>query len=147
MGVYIVSACLIGENCKYNGSNNFNSKLVEFLKDKEFITICPEVMGGMSTPRNPSEIVSVNPLKLLNNNNEDVTHFFIDGAKQEWDKIKNKNIICAILKAKSPSCGINQVYDGTFTNTLINGNGVFANLLKSHGIKIYTEETFLKEIK
>lgn len=146
MGIYIVSACLVGNNCKYNGGNNYNAKIIEFLKDKEYITICPEVMGGLPIPRYPSEIISTNPLKLINTNNEDVTNYFINGALKEWEKIKNKDIVCAILKEKSPSCGINYIYDGTFSNTLINGTGVFANLLKTKGIKIYSENTFLKEI-
>ena len=146
MGKYIVSACLLGKNCKYNGGNNYNQKIVDFLKDKEYITVCPEVSGGLSTPRHPSEIVTLIPLKVINNQNKDVTNNFINGAYIEWDKIKNEDIICAILKEKSPSCGTFLRYDGTFSSTIIKGSGVFTYLLKEKKIKIYNEETFVKEV-
>lgn len=146
MGKYIVSACLLGKNCKYNGGNNYNQKIVDFLKDKEYIPVCPEVSGGLSTPRHPSEIVTLIPLKVINSNNNDVTNNFINGAYIEWDKIKNEDIICAILKEKSPSCGTFFRYDGTFSSSLIKGSGVFSYLLKEKKIKIYSEESFIKEV-
>lgn len=146
MGKYIVSACLLGKNCKYNGRNNYNQKIVDFLKDKEYITVCPEVSGGLSTPRHPSEIVTLIPLKVINNQNKDVTNNFINGAYIEWEKIKNEDIICAVLKEKSPSCGTFLRYDGTFSSTIIEGSGVFTYLLKEKKIKIYNEETFVKEV-
>lgn len=146
MGKYIVSACLLGKNCKYNGGNNYNQMIVDFLKDKEYITVCPEVSGGLSTPRHPSEIVTLIPLKVINNQNKDVTNNFINGAYIEWEKIKNEDIICAVLKEKSPSCGNFLRYDGTFSSTIIEGSGVFTYLLKEKKIKIYNEETFVKEV-
>lgn len=146
MAKYIVSSCLLGNNCKYNGGNNKNDLIIDFLKDKEYITVCPEVSGGMTTPRDPSEIIRFIPLKVINNKGKDVTSNFINGAGIELDKINNEDIICAILKEKSPSCGSNYRYDGTFTSTLIQGMGVFAYLLKEKGIKIYSEDTFIKEV-
>ena len=146
MAKYIISACLLGKNCKYNGGNNNNTTIIEFLKDKEYITVCPEVSGGLSTPRDPSEIVNTFPLKVINNKGKDVTNNFINGAYIEWDKIKNEEIICAILKEKSPSCGTKYRYDGTFSSTIIEESGVFASLLKEKGIKVYSEESFIKEV-
>ncbi len=147
MGKYIVSACLLGKNCKYNGQNNYNKELHEFLKDKEYILVCPEVSGGLPIPRHPSEISSLSPLKIINNIGEDVTLNFINGAKLEWNKIKNEEIVCAILKEKSPSCGNKYRYDGTFKGKLIEGNGVFANILKNNNIKIFNEIDFINSLK
>ena len=146
MAKYIISSCLLGNNCKYNGENNKNHQLIDFLKDKEYITVCPEVSGGLSTPRDPSEIISIRPLKVINNKGKDVTNNFINGSYIEWEKIKKEEIICAILKERSPSCGVLNRYDGTFTSTIIKGSGVFASLLKEKGIKVYSEDSFIKEV-
>lgn len=146
MSKYIVSACLLGNNCKYNGGNNKNEKLINFLKDKECILVCPEVSGGLTTPRDPSEIISISPLKVMNIKGRDVTSNFINGAGIELDKIKNEDIVCAILKEKSPSCGVHYRYDGTFSSKLIEGSGLFTYMLKEKGIKVYSEDTFIKEV-
>lgn len=147
MGKYIVSACLLGKNCKYNGENNYNEELNEFLKDKDYILVCPEVSGGLPIPRHPSEIISLLPLKIINNVGEDVTSNFITGSYIEWDKIKNEDIICAILKEKSPSCGSKYRYDGNFNGKLVEGSGVFTYLLKEKNIKVFSENDFLRRLK
>lgn len=139
MEKYIVSACLVGMNTKYNGGNNKNEKIIEFLKDKEYITICPEVSGGLTTPRSPSEIVNN---KVINKEGKDVTKEFNLGTKKEIERVKEFNATIAILKSKSPSCGLNYIYDGSFTSTLIEGDGVFVKELKKLGIKILTELDF-----
>ena len=113
---YAVSACLMGINCKYDGGNNEHIKLQEFLKDKEYILICPEVAGGMSVPRIPCEIKNG---VVLNRHGEDMSEYFRLGAQKELQKLKKHKIDVVILQPRSPSCGIGQIYDGSFTKTLI----------------------------
>lgn len=133
----LISACILGTNCKYNGKNNYNP-LVEKLKERYIlIPICPEEMGGLSTPRNPSEILND---KVISSKGDDVTNNFFDGANKALDIAKKENISKALLKEGSPSCGSNYIYDGTFTKTKINGMGITARLLKNNNIKIYTED-------
>ena len=134
--VYGVSACLVGKNTKYDGKNNYNQAVIDFLKDKEYILICPEVMGGLPTPRVPSEQLND---KVINQIGEDVTTNFTDGAKKSLELLKEKGVEAVILKERSPSCGYKKVYDGTFSKTLIERHGVFAKLAIENGIKIYTE--------
>ena len=139
MEKYIVSACLVGMNTKYNGGNNKNEKLLEFLKDKEYITVCPEVKGGLSTPRSPSEIVDN---KVINKEGIDVSKEFYEGSNKELERVKEFNATIAIMKSKSPSCGKDYIYDGTFSGNIIEGNGIFIRELKKLGIKILTELDF-----
>jgi len=133
----LVSACLLGVDCKYNGGNNYNDKVIEYLKDKEVIPICPEIMGGLSTPRPPSERVED---KVINNQNIDVTQEYTKGAEQSLKLAKLFNVKKALLKAKSPSCGNGKIYDGTFTGTLIEGKGLTTELLETNDIKVITEQ-------
>lgn len=134
---YLVSSCLLGKNCKYNGGNNLCPKLVEFLKDKDYIDCCPECLGGLSTPRIPSEI---NGNRVVNENNIDVTKEYNLGAEKALERAKENNCDCAILKSKSPSCGYGKIYDGTFSKTLIPGNGITTNLLIENNIKIISSD-------
>ena len=135
----IVSACLLGKNCKYNGGNNYNEAIVEFLKDKEVIAVCPEVMGGLPTPRKPSEIVHG---VVTNTEGVSVDNEFRQGAKVAMDLIKNEEIECAILQSRSPSCGTKQIYDGTFSKRLIEGQGIFAEQLAKKEIKLIDSDEF-----
>ena len=112
----LVSACLLGTNCKYNGNNNLNEKVLEYIKDKEVIPVCPEIMGGLSTPRPPSEIIGN---KVFNNQNQDVTKEYEKGAEETLKLAKLFNVKKALLKAKSPSCGKDKIYDGTFKGILV----------------------------
>ena len=132
----LVSACLLGINCKYDGKNNKNDKVLEYLKDKEVIPICPEIMGGLPTPRVPSEIKDN---KVITKENIDVTDNFIKGANEVLYLAKLLNVKKALLKAKSPSCGKNEIYDGTFTHTIIKGDGITTRLLKENNIEVITE--------
>ena len=136
---YIVSSCLMGDNCKYNGKNNYHEKIVEFLKDKEYIKVCPECLGGLPTPRVPSEIVGD---KVINKEGIDVTKEYSLGAKITLDIVKENNVDCAILKSKSPSCGCGLIYDGSFSKTLIEGNGVTTKLLKENNVKVINSDDF-----
>lgn len=138
-----VSACLVGKNTKYNGKNNYNEAVMKYLQDKEYITICPEVTGGLPTPRVPSERAKD---KVINKIGEDVTINFVNGAQVELDKLLKENIKIIIVKEKSPSCGYKQIYDGTFTNTLTEGNGVFVELALKQGFTIYTEKDIEKMV-
>lgn len=132
----LVSACLLGENCKYNGGNNYNKKVINYLKDKEYISVCPEVMGGLSIPRSPSEIVGD---KVINSNNIDVTKEYNLGALKTLEIVKKYHITEAIMKANSPSCGNCKVYDGTFSHKLIDGMGVTSKLLLENNVVIKNE--------
>ena len=139
----IVSACLIGENCKYNCKNNKNENIINFLKDKEVILVCPEVMGGLSTPRLKSEILAnEKDLKVINESNEDVTDYFVKGAIKSLKKAIENDVKLAVLKEKSPSCGFRKIYNGNFDGTKVDGSGVFARMLMENNIKILTEEDF-----
>ncbi|MCD6226442.1 MAG: DUF523 domain-containing protein [Candidatus Aenigmarchaeota archaeon] len=146
----IVSGCLVGINCKYNGKNNKNNKIFEIYKKGQLIPVCPEQLGGLSTPREPAETtgdgldVLKGKAKVLTISGKDVTSNFIRGAKEVLKIAKDLNIKEAILKSKSPSCGYKKIYDGTFSKKLINGNGVLAALLEQNKIKIYTEKEFEK---
>ena len=133
----LISACLLGIDCKYSGSNNLNEKVLEYIKDYEVIPVCPEIMGGLSTPRPPSERIGN---KVLNNQGTDVTNEYTKGALETLKLAKLFNVKKALLKAKSPSCGKGKVYDGTFTSTLIEGNGVTVDLLESNGIEVISEQ-------
>lgn len=134
-----VSACLIGENVKYNGQNNYNKAVIKYLKGKDYITICPETYGMLPIPRLPSEIKGD---KVINKEGKDVTDNFNKGALKALQKCIDHNVTELILKANSPSCGYLHVYDGTFTSKLVDKNGIFVEMLlnKYPNIKIYTEK-------
>lgn len=141
MEYLLISGCLIGNNTKYNGLNNY-TPLVEKLKEKyELIVCCPEVDGGLSIPRNPSEI---NGNIVISSMGVDVTKEFNIGAKKALELVKKYNIKKALLKEGSPSCGTNYIYDGTFTSTKINGLGVTAKLLKENGVLLFNEKEIEK---
>lgn len=136
----LISACLCGKNTKYNGKNNKID--ISLLENKyDLVLICPEVMGGLSTPRNPSEIKGN---KVYSNQGLDVTENFNLGAKLSLAIALNNNIKYALLKEGSPSCGVNRVYDGTFSGNKINGIGITTKLLKENGIIVYSEEGIAK---
>ena len=137
----MVSSCILGNNTKYNGGNNYNP-LMEKIKEKyEIIVICPEVMGGLSIPRNPSEI---NDNIVISNKGIDVTYEFNKGADIAYQLALKHNIKKDILKDGSPSCGSKYIYDGTFTGTKIEGKGVAVKKLLELGITIYTEKEIEK---
>lgn len=138
----LVSACLLGYNCKYDGTNNLNNELLDYLKDYEIIPICPEVMGGLLTPRDASEIKDN---KVISIKGIDVTKEFINGAKKTLEIAKENNINLAILKSKSPSCGLT-TYDGSFTKNIINRPGICAKLLMDNNIKVISSDNFKEEL-
>ncbi len=140
----VVSSCLLGNNCKYNGKNNYCLELVEFLKNEQVIGVCPEQLGGLPTPRMPSEIKNKS---VIRQDGKDVSVEFIQGAKKALDIAMKNGCKIAILKKKSPSCGFGEIYDGTFTSTVIKENGVTADLLYKNGIVVLNEENYKEFLK
>ena len=133
----LISACLLGTNCKYNGGNNRNEKVMQFLEGHEVIPICPEVMGGLPTPRVPAEIVDGT---VVNREGRSVDREYRCGAKQALEITVKEQPDLIILQSRSPSCGVKQRYDGTFSGTLVPGRGVTAELLVQHGFHVVDVE-------
>lgn len=132
----LVSACLLGENCKYNGGNNYNDNAVLLGEKFEIIPVCPEVFGGLETPREPCEILNG---KVISKSGRDCTAEYIDGAEKTLYVAGESNAVYALLKEKSPSCGKNCIYDGSFSKRLVCGNGITADLLMKNGILVFGE--------
>lgn len=141
----LISACLAGVNCKYSGDNNYNEKVVELLKKGDAILICPEQMGGLPTPRLGAEIVEKDGKRYVYmKDGTDVTEQFERGANEVLEIAKKVNATKAILKSRSPSCGVDIIYDGTFTKTKIDGDGVTAKLLRENGIEVISSDDFIE---
>ena len=138
----LVSACLLGENCKYNGGNNYSPAVAEFVKDKEVFSICPEIMAGMGCPRTPIEIVDG---ALMDRDGKNVDAAMRAAVEMAMKQISSEEIQCAVLQSRSPTCGVNQVYDGSFTGKLIPGTGIFAQALKDAGYRVIDAEDVGKE--
>ena len=135
-----VSSCLLGINCKYNGQSNKNEGIIQLKEKYELVPICPEVLGGLPTPRIPAEIIKD---KVINKQGIDVTRNYNDGANKALQILKENNINIVILKSKSPSCGRDRIYDGTFSHILIEGQGVSAKLFSDNNITIYDENDYM----
>lgn len=135
-----VSACLLGINYKYNGGNNYSEKLVKLLEKHEVIPICPEVLGGLPIPRDPSEIVN---REVLTDKGKSVDREFRNGAKKALKIVKESGAELVVLQPRSPSCGLGEIYDGSFTGRLVDGDGVFVKLLKDEGIKVVDVGDFI----
>lgn len=139
-----VSACLLGINYKYNGGNNYSEKLEKLLEKHKVIPICPEVLGGLPIPRDPSEIVNG---EVLTDKGKSVDKEFRNGAKKALEIVKESGAELVVLQPRSPSCGLGKIYDGSFTGRLVDGDGVFVKLLKDEGIKVVDVGDFIKEQK
>ena len=140
----LISACLYGQKCRYDGGDNLVESLDKIRNLCNLIPVCPEVLGGLETPRNPSEIVGE---RVISNVGKDVTEEYTKGAEKALKTAIKNGCEFALMKAKSPSCGVGKIYDGTFSRKLIDGDGITAKLLKEHGIKVYNEteiDEFLK---
>lgn len=133
----MVSACLLGENCKYNGGNNRNEKVLNYIEGHEVIPVCPEVWGGLPTPRVPAEVVNG---VVTAKDGRIVDQEFRKGAQMALEKALAEKPDLVILQSRSPSCGVHQIYDGTFSGTRIEGQGVFTKLLTEHGFSIMDVE-------
>lgn len=146
----LVSACLAGFDVKYDGSHNLNMKINKWFEEKKAIPICPEVLGGLSIPREPAEIVGGDgedvlngQAKVMTNTGKDVTEQFIKGAQETLKIAEENKATVVVLKERSPSCGSAMIYNGEFKGNKIKGNGVTSALLKRNGIKVVSEENFL----
>lgn len=137
--IILVSACLLGLNCCYNGKNKFNRKITQLLEKFVFLPICPEQLGGLPTPRFPAE---KRGSRVFNSQGQDLTEIYQKGAQEVIKIAKLMGIKKAILKERSPSCGVNWIYDGSFSKKLIRGEGILTNLLKKNKIQVISEEEF-----
>ena len=140
----LVSACLLGEKCKYSGESNYCQSVVDYLKitGAEIIPVCPEVLGGLRTPRTPAEIRDE---RVVTKDGRDVTEEYVRGAEETLQIAREKNCRRAVLKERSPSCGSGFIYDGTFSKKLIPGDGITVRLLKKAGICVYGENSLPKK--
>ena len=129
----MISSCLLGHNVKYNGGNNKNEALLRLLSGHTVIPVCPEVLGGLPVPRTPAEIVSG---EVINRRGESVDKAFRKGAEKALETAKREKPDLIILQSRSPSCGVKQIYDGTFSGTLVPGQGVFARMAQEAGFRV-----------
>ncbi len=132
----LISACLLGMRCRYDGAAKYDARIEKLMEKHHLIPVCPEVYGGLSTPRAPSERAGN---KVVGKNGQDVTGAFQKGAEDTLALAKLFHCEYAILKERSPSCGHGQIYDGTFTGTVVPGSGVAAELLNKNGITVLGE--------
>lgn len=148
--MYIISACLLGENCKYNGGNNRCRWVVDFSRHHSFVAVCPETQAGLPAPRPPAEIQQE---KVIDAEGKNLTEAFRRGAEEAYNLARKaateagESIEGAILKAKSPSCGRDRIYDGTFSGRLTDGDGYLVRLLKQDNIDVITEKENIKHDK
>lgn len=148
----VISACLAGIACRYDGNDNLVTKIQELLEKEETILICPEVLGGLPTPRTPAEIVGGNgddvlngTAKVIDQNGNDVTEIFIAGAYEALNQIKDLNPEYIILKERSPSCGSSIIYTGEFNGEKQDGYGVTTALFRRYGFTVISEDDFVKK--
>ncbi|RKY31200.1 MAG: DUF523 domain-containing protein [Candidatus Omnitrophota bacterium] len=149
-----ISACLIGEDCRYDGKNSLIKEIIEAIPSEKLVPVCPEVLGGLPVPRDYAEIqngsgedVIEGRAKVITYKGADITENYLKGAYRCLEIFKKEGVKFAIFKSKSPSCGVGQIYDGTFSKRLKEGNGVTTALLIKNGIKVIREEDFLKNKK
>jgi len=138
MNYVLVSACLLGLGCRYDSRERADERVLKLLgrEDVVLIPVCPEQLGGMATPRAPAERKEDG---VWNQKGENVTEYYQKGARQVLELARLYCCRYAVLKERSPSCGCGRIYDGTFTKTLTQGDGVTAELLKGHGIRVVGE--------
>lgn len=142
--IYLISACLLGVNCRYNGTSSRISELDTLLDSGRLIPVCPEVLGGLSTPREACEIIAQadGNSRVMSLRGLDCTSEFQTGAKRVLDIGQICGAKKVILKANSPSCGCGNIYDGTFSGKLIEGNGLTSQLLLANDIEVYNENNW-----
>lgn len=144
--MYLISACLCGINCRYDGLNSYSEFCEKLLKENKALPVCPEQLGGLTTPRKPCEMQGsameiINGKKIiLDINGIDTSEMFLRGAREVLKIAKILNVKTAILKEGSPSCGVNYVYDGTFAGVKIPGIGITSQMLCNESIKIFSEK-------
>lgn len=132
----LVSACLLGQNCRYDGSGCYQAGIEKLKAKHHLIPVCPEIYGGLPTPREPAEIIGG---RVMTKSGADVTAAYEKGARETLALARLLDCRVAVLKAKSPSCGRDQIYDGSFSGRLVSGSGVLARLLADEGLTLLTE--------
>jgi len=143
--MYLVSSCLIGINCRYNGTSSTNERLRTLVKEGKAMALCPELLANLPIPRESCEITQRGGQRyVLGKSGKDYTQAFVDGAAKTLDKCRLAGVTKAILQSRSPSCGFGKIYDGTFTGQLMPGNGLTAELLSANGIEVYTEADWIE---
>lgn len=136
-----VSACLMGEPCRYDGRGFLREEVAALGDDHEMVMLCPELLGGLEAPRPPCEIVEVEGAScVIDNQGNDLTQAFLDGSEKALAQAQEQGCGVAVLKAKSPSCGSGLIYDGTFSGTLCPGDGVTARQFRAAGIRVLDED-------
>lgn len=147
--MYLVSSCLAGFKCRYDGNDNAIPEVIELINKGQAVPVCPEQLGGLTTPRIPCEIIrsEYGSSNVVDRTGNDRTEAFRIGAQHCVNIAKALGIKKAIMKAKSPSCGCGEIYDGSFSGKLIKGNGLAVEALLKEGIEIYTEKNYLAIIK
>lgn len=138
----LVSACLLGVACRYDGVGKENKEVMELMKEHHLVPVCPEILGGLPTPRTPSEIQP--DRKVMMKDGRDVTAEYEKGAQETLRLAKLYDCEYAILKERSPSCGHGEIYDGSFSGTKISGNGIAAELLEKNGVKVIGESQVMQ---
>jgi len=143
--LYVVSACLTGENCRYDGGNCRNRKIEALVERGEAVAVCPEILGGLKVPRDPCEIRrgKNGKIRAVTLSGRNCTRALKRGARKALEIVQNLGIERAVLKSRSPSCGFGRIYDGSFSGRLTRGNGITADILSKNGIRIYTEYDYL----
>ena len=135
----LVSACLLGRNCKYNGGNNYAAQIAEKLSGEEILPVCPEVLAGAGIPRKCVELRSG---RAINADGLDVDDIYRAGAEAALAQLIAFGAECAVLKSRSPTCGVREIYDGTFSGRLISGSGIFAAMVRDAGIRVIDSDEF-----
>lgn len=142
----LVSACLLGLNCKYSGGNNRDERVLKLLDKERLIPVCPEQLGGLETPRLSCEIIGHgDERRVVNKEGVDLTEEFIRGAEETLKLAKLLKEDSILLQPRSPSCGCRKIYDGTFSGRLMEGEGITAELLRKNGIKVYDTEDYFSD--
>jgi uncharacterized protein YbbK (DUF523 family) len=151
-GPVLISACLAGRACRFDGSSNQDDQVSRLVAEGRAVLVCPEVDGGLGTPRPPAEIVGgdgsdvlAGGARVMTEQGADVTDAYLEGARRALDACESSGARVAILKARSPSCGASSIYDGTFSRTLVVGDGVTAALLREHGVEVLIDEELAPE--
>lgn len=140
---YIVSACLAGHKCRYDGGSRLDERIIRLVKAGDAIPVCPEGLSGLPVPRPPAE---QRGSRMIDRDGRDVTEYFLLGGQRAFRIAERSGCKRAILKARSPSCGVGKIYDGSFTGTLCEGNGIFADLLLKAGFELFDEDTWDEEL-
>nr|WP_154896895.1 DUF523 domain-containing protein [Paenibacillus xylanexedens] len=150
---YLVSSCLAGVACRYNGTASLDEKIQELVAQEQAMMVCPELLGGFSTPREPAEIIGgtgkdvlAGTAQVIERGGRDVTDLYIKGAYQTLEWAKRLDVTCVVLKEFSPSCGTQAIYDGNFANHKVQGEGVTLALLRHEGYEVISEIEFMEQL-